>query len=66
MLTLPSLNKRMALDAARYRWLRNENAKLGSGYYVGNDTNTMPGDTTWIGSDLDAAIDAAIKRQGGE
>jgi len=55
----------VARDAGRYRWLRRENAKPGVGFYVGDDTDTMPGDITWIGSDLDAAIDAAIAAEKG-
>lgn len=54
----------VARDAERYRWLREKNAELGRGFYVGNDTDKDPGDITWIGSDLDAAIDAAMSEKG--
>ena len=43
----------VARDAERYRWLREENAKLNLGFYVGNGTD-------WVGANLDEAIDAAI------
>lgn len=44
-------------DALRYRWLRDKNADLHSGIFVGDETNTEPDDVTWVGSDLDAIID---------
>lgn len=51
-------------DAERYRWLREQNADLGAGFYVGDDTGKLEGDISWVGSDLDAAIDAAMKEGG--
>jgi hypothetical protein len=46
-------------DAERYRWLRAANASLDGGWYVGDETDAAPDDIHWVGSDLDAAIDAA-------
>jgi hypothetical protein len=47
-------------DAKRYRWLREQNADLDAGFYVGDETDKLPEDITWIGSDLDVVIDAAM------
>lgn len=48
-------------DAERYRWLRDQNADLAAGFYVGDETDALPEDITWVGSDLDAAVDLAMK-----
>lgn len=53
--------ERVEKDAARYRWLREQNADLDAGFYVGDETDALPEDITWVGADLDAAIDAAMK-----
>lgn len=50
-------------DAERYRWLRDQNADLEAGFYVGDETDALPGDIDWVGSDLDVAIDRAMKEQ---
>ncbi len=52
----------MARDAARYCWLREQNATLPYGFYVGFESDdTAPDDILWVGSDLDSVIDAAMK-----
>jgi hypothetical protein len=51
-------------DAARYQWLRTANADLDGGFYVGDENDKLPEDITWVGSDLDVVIDAAIAAQG--
>jgi len=48
-------------DAVRWRWLREKNADLDAGFYVGDETDALPEDVTWVGSDLDSSIDAAMK-----
>ena len=53
--------EQLTLDALRYRWLREQNSDLDAGFYVGDETDALPEDITWIGSDLDAAIDAAMQ-----
>lgn len=61
----PPDTEAMRRDAERYRWLRDQNADLEAGFYVGNETDALPEDITWVGCDLDAVIDAAIAAQGG-
>lgn len=56
-------NAELRKDAERYRWLRDQNGDLESGFCVGDETDTLPEDITWIGSDLDAAIDAAMQKE---
>jgi len=48
---------------ARYRWLRNQNALLEDGAFLVlyKDVHCSHCETTWVGSDLDAAIDEAMK-----
>ena len=58
---LKSEVERLTADAKRYQWLREQNADLEAGFYVGNETDALPEDITWVGSDLDAAIDEAMK-----
>ena len=48
------------LDASRYQWIREQNADLYSGIYVGDDTNKAPEDITWVGSDLDIVVDTGM------
>lgn len=47
--------EKLERDAARYRWLSEQNADLEAGFYVGDETDALPEDITWVGSDLDAA-----------
>lgn len=52
-------------DAERYRWLREQNSTLEDRtFYVGIDDRSEPEGIMWVGSDLDAAIDAAIVARG--
>lgn len=52
-----------AADAARYRWLvaQNEMLTLDSFVVLSRSVECPHCDITWVGSDLDAAIDAAMK-----
>lgn len=50
-------------DAKRYRWLRTQNANLESSLaisLVGPAAEHLS-DSVWVGSDLDAVVDAAMK-----
>lgn len=52
-----------ARDAARYRWLRDQNASLElNTFYVG--IHREGDEPAWIGSDLDEAVDAAMQQEG--
>ena len=54
----------LAKDAERYLWLRDMNSDSSSGTYVGDETDALPEDVTWVGSDLDAYVDAAMAQGG--
>ena len=56
-------NAELRKDAERYRWMRDQNADPEAGFYVGDATDDLPGDFDWVGSDLDVAIDRAMKEQ---
>lgn len=61
--TIKELAQQLQDDANRYRWLRDQNADIDAGFYVVDQTDSPPKDITWVGSHLDAAIDAAMSKE---
>ena len=54
--------ERLRTDAARYQWLRDQNADPNANFYVGCEEDGMEvGDITWVGCELDGAVDAAME-----
>lgn len=48
----------LKMDANRYQWLRTQNAHLDSSLTIALEDQ---GDCVWVGSDLDAVVDDAMK-----
>lgn len=57
--------ERLWADAARYQWLREQNAdepgKLGVFRYEQMGTCVSEFEPVWVGADLDAVVDAAME-----
>jgi len=65
LFTHPQLSDETVKDAARYRWLRQQNELLQNDAFVvlDRDVECEHCESTWVGVDLDLAIDEAMKAE---
>jgi hypothetical protein len=57
--TITAERDSLKVDADRYQWLRTQNAHLESSITI--TLEDLDDDCVWIGSDLDAVVDSAMK-----